>query len=123
VCRNCYSSPPARSNEKEVSASSAEFKPLSVPDYLLGAVALVSLLVVGFVTVLWLGFGLAAAGNNGMSRFDSIALYVWLASIVATIYFFGRLFHRRRYIIAIAVSWCPIVLFVVLIYVHEWFIR
>lgn len=92
-------------------------------DYILAAVAIASLLLVAFIVVFWLIFGLAATGSNGMSRFESIALYVWIASIIATIYLFGKSLFRRRYGVAILTSWIPIIIFVVLVYSHEWLIR
>lgn len=98
----------------------ARLRPLKAIDYLLGFIALASQLVVAFVSFFFLIFGLGGAGNNGgMSRIESIALFAWLAGILATIYFFIRFLRSRYYIRAIVVSWMPIVMFVVLVYAHE----
>jgi hypothetical protein len=102
----------------ELNPNPVESKPLAFWDYFLGFIALMSALAVGFVSLFWLAFGLGAIGNNGMSRFDAIGMPIWLVSLIAIIYFFVRLLRQRRYVLATIVSWSPITLFVILVYIR-----
>jgi hypothetical protein len=102
----------------EINPNPVEPKPLAVSDYFLGFIALMSALAVSFVSLIWLAFGLGGIGNGGMSHFDAIGMPVWLASLIATLYFFVRLLRQRRYVLATIVSWSPIALFAILVYIR-----
>jgi hypothetical protein len=90
-------------------------KPLEVFDYLGGLCAIASLLLVGFLCLLMLGFGLAAGFGSG----DTIGLILWASSIVLTLYLFVGFLRKRRYFNAMILSWVPMVTFFVIVTVKE----